>query len=141
MCGPPFVTKEPVAVSSRGIHLLKRFDFNQIWLHQMLRVKVLRDLFSEFPDRQFKAIEMDDFTQQGDDAQKLPDDRIFYVTQQNFLVLGESTRVGKLTRTFVESLNKYSMRIPEDFEILDDEVRMGGCKHLRTKDSICLDFL
>ena len=140
MCGPPFVTREPVMVSEKGIHLLKRFDFNQIWLHQLLRVKVLRDLFNVFPDYDYKAIEMDEFTRQGDDAQELPEDQVLYVTQQNFSVLGESMRDGMLTRTCVNSLNKYSLNIPRDFEILDVEVKMGGCNHLATKDSICPEF-
>jgi hypothetical protein len=140
MCGPPFVSKNPVASTEQGIHLLRRFDFNQIWLHQMLRVKVLRALFTGFPDRAFYAIEMDGFTQQGDDAQKTPDDQLFYVTQQNFMVLGESTRGGELTRTCFNSLNNYQLPIPKEFKILDEEIKMGGCKHLPTRDSICLDF-
>ena len=140
MCGPPHVSREPVFTTNLGIKLLRRFDFNQIWLHQLLRVKVLRTLFESFPDYHFRAIEMDTFTEQGPSARKLPPGQIFYVTEQNFKVLGESTRDGRLTKTCINSLNKYDQEIPDDFEIIDDEVRLGGCSHLPTKDSICLEF-
>jgi hypothetical protein len=140
MCGAPFVSKEAVLTTDLGIQLLRRFDFNQIWLHQLLRVKVLRELFESFPDFDFKPIEMDEFTAQGDNAQKLPVEQSLFVTQQNFMVLGESARGGKLTKTFVKSMKGFGKNVPANFEILEDEVIMGGCKHLPTKNSICHEF-
>ena len=140
MCGPPHVTRTAVASTSRGVRLLKRFDFNQIWLHQLLRVGVLRDLFAGFPDRHFRAIEMDTFTQQGANAKKLPPQQTIYVTQQNFLVLGESLRNGRLTQTCIDSLSRHGCDVPAGFDTIPDEVRMGGCAHLSTGNSICLEF-
>jgi hypothetical protein len=141
MCRAPSVSQKPVFLTDLGVQLLQRYDFNQIWLHQYLRAGVLRKLFEDFPDRDFLAIEMDDFTAQGHNAQKLPGNQIFYVTQQNFMVLGESTRRGQLTRTCLESLRNHGLPVPGNFSILDEEVRMGGCKHLPTKNSISHEFM
>jgi hypothetical protein len=44
---------------------LRRKDYSQIWIHQFLRVKVLRYLFNQFPDEIPTAKAMDDFKKKG----------------------------------------------------------------------------
>ena len=43
---PPTVSADPEMFTQRGDALMRRFNYNNIWLHQFLRVKALRALFS-----------------------------------------------------------------------------------------------
>ena len=68
---------------------LERNSFDHIWIHQFLRVKVLRYLFNAFPDKINVAKDMDFFKS----AIKLPTDYQLYVSKINYAEFGESTEL------------------------------------------------
>src|SRR5437016_4313029 len=81
---------------------LERKGWHQIWIHQLLRVKVLRHLFSRMPKEIASAKLMD---QLKDEIPKPPEHRLF-VTRENFAVFGESTHKGTLNQNCYESIRK-----------------------------------
>ncbi len=116
----------PGAQTDRGDNLLLRYNYNQFWLHQFLRVRVVRDLFASFPDREFVAKEMDDFIS----TEKPGEGTNLFVTEKNFAVFGESSLRGKLTTGCIASMRKYSLNVPEGFETVEKEILIpqGGMR-------------
>jgi hypothetical protein len=82
-----------------------------IWEHQFVRVKLLRNLFESFPDRPFKAKEMDTFPLTKGYGEKC------YIPAKNLVVFGESTSRGELTENCVASFKKWGLEIPKGFTI------------------------
>ena len=91
---------------------LERKGWSQIWIHQILRAKVLRHLFTHLPDHIPSAKAMDDLK---DEVAKLPEHRLF-VTEKNFAVFGESTRRGDITQNCYESMMAAGIELPEWFQ-------------------------
>jgi hypothetical protein len=89
----------------------------QIWIHQILRAKVLRYLFTNLPDHIPSAKAMDELK---NDVPKLPEHRLF-VTKQNFAVFGESTSRGVITQNCYESMVAAGIELPEWFRHPDGE--------------------
>ena len=89
----------------------------QIWIHQILRAKVLRYLFTYLPDHIPSAKAMDELK---NDVPKLPEHRLF-VTKENFAVFGESTRRGVITQNCYESMVAAGIELPEWFRHPDGE--------------------
>jgi hypothetical protein len=89
----------------------------QIWIHQILRAKVLRYLFTHLPDHIPSAKAMDELK---NDVPKLPEHRLF-VTKENFAVFGESTRRGVITQNCYESMVEAGIELPEWFRHPDGE--------------------
>jgi hypothetical protein len=87
---------------------LERKAWHQIWIHQLLKVKVLRHLFSHLPEDIPTAKAMDELK---DNVSKPPDYRLF-VTKKNFAVFGESTHKGNLTRNCYESIKRTNIDLP-----------------------------
>ncbi len=90
---------------------LERKAWFQIWIHQILRAKVLRHLFTHLPDHIPSAKAMDELK---NDVPKLPGHRLF-VTKENFAVFGESTSRGVITQNCYESMVAAGIEIPEWF--------------------------
>ena len=90
---------------------LERRSWHQIWLHQFLRVEVLRGLFEAFPDDIGRAKEMDALKF---GVPKPPGQRLF-VTEQNFAVFGESTKAGRITQGCYESVLASGLTLPGHF--------------------------
>lgn len=109
---------EPLALG--GLRWLRRRDYRQVWLHQLLRVKVLRTLFGGFPEVIAAAKQMDDLHRQA----ALPDDQQLYAISRNALVLGESTSGGRLLKGCAAGLQR-GRGIPVGFEIDDRDVVIG----------------
>jgi hypothetical protein len=97
--------------NSLGDVYLERKGWHQIWIHQLLRVKVLRHLFSHMPKEIASAKLMD---QLKDEVPKLPEHRLF-VTMENFAVFGESTHKGTLNQNCYESIRKTDIALPKWF--------------------------
>jgi hypothetical protein len=97
--------------NSSGDIYLERRGWNQIWIHQLLRVKVLRYLFSQMPAEIASAKLMDHLK---DEIPKPPDLRL-YVTKDNFAVFGESTHKGTINQNCYDSIIKTDIRLPEWF--------------------------
>ena len=96
---------------------LERKAWFQIWIHQILRAKVLRHLFTHLPDHIPSAKAMDEFK---NDVPKLPEHRLF-VTKENFAVFGESTRRGVITQNCYDSMTAAGIALPEWFRHPDGE--------------------
>ena len=109
----PRLTLHPQKVKNLfGDVYLERKGWWQIWIHQIMRAKVLRHLFKHLPDHIPNAKEMDDLK---DDVPKLPEHRLF-VTEKNYAVFGESTRRGMITQNCYESIVDSGIELPEWFQ-------------------------
>jgi len=114
----PRLTLYPGKVkNSFGDVYLERKAWFQIWIHQVLRAKVLRHLFTRLPDHIPSAKAMDELK---NDVPKLPEHRLF-VTKENFAIFGESTRRGVITQNCYESMIAAKMELPEWFRDPDGE--------------------
>jgi hypothetical protein len=114
----PKVTLFPHKVKNPfGDIYLERKAWFQIWIHQILRAKVLRHLFTHLPDVIPNAKAMDELK---NDVPKLAEHRLF-VTKENFAVFGESTRRGVVTQNCYESMVTAKIEIPEWFRNPDGE--------------------
>jgi len=91
-----------------GEMLLERRAYEQFWIHQFLRVKVVRHLFSCFPDILEPASIMDRLKR----AAHKPADHRLWVTAASHAVFGESMRGGVLTENCIESMRQHRMPIP-----------------------------
>jgi hypothetical protein len=91
-----------------GEMLLERRAYEQFWIHQFLRVKVVRHLFSCFPDKLEPASIMDRLKR----AVYKPADHRLWVTAASHAVFGESMRRGVLTENCIESMRQHGIPIP-----------------------------
>ncbi len=98
--------------NSFGDIFLERRGWNQIWIHQLLRVKVLRYLFSKMPTTIASAKLMDHLK---DEIPKPPDLRL-YVTKDNFAVFGESTHKGTINQNCYDSIVTTNIELPAWFQ-------------------------
>ena len=92
-----------------GIALLERNTYKCIWIHQFLRVKVLRHLFESFPDEIPHAKAMDRLKEQV----SKPEDHRIYVTRDTLSVFGESTMRGVITENCYLSLQSGGLPVPD----------------------------
>jgi len=103
---------ENIIKDDTGNIYIQRRNYNKIWNPQFLRVKALKYIFNNFPDRPFMAKEMDYFI----NHLELPEDHKLYVSEQNYFVVGESATRGGLTKNCIDSLSKYGYKIPTYFK-------------------------
>ena len=82
-----------------------------LWQPQFLRVKLLRRVFASFPDRDFRAKEMDSFPKLKLKGEKL------YVPEKNLIRVGESTHRGELTENCLVSFTKWGLEIPHNLKV------------------------
>ena len=109
----PRLTLHPHKVKNLfGDVYFERKGWWQIWIHQIMRAKVLRHLFKHLPDHIPSAKAMDDLK---DNVPKLPEHRLF-VTEKNYAVFGESTRRGMITQNCYESIVDLGIELPEWFQ-------------------------
>lgn len=100
---------------------VRRLRFNQIWYHQFIRAGVLKYMFHSFPDKHFRAKEMDYFI----DDLRMPAHFRLYVTEQNNSLYGESTTLGNITANCAKSFKKNGLPLPDGFQVLDKSILMG----------------
>ncbi len=98
----------------------RRPDYKRIWLHQFLRVKLLRGLFEGFPEVISSAKEMDALHPQ----RMLPPDQARYEIDLNAAVFGESTHRGLITANCAESLRRHR-GLPEGFDVSPRRLVIG----------------
>ena len=106
MLDPAYVTAS--LEMARKERLLERMAYHQIWIHQFIQVKVLRYLFTCFPDIIQNAKDMDDLK---DELVKPYNHRLF-VTETNYSVFGESLISGNITSNCLKSLYEKGFPIP-----------------------------
>lgn len=103
-----------------GLAFHRRVDYKRIWLHQFLRVKVLRRLFEGFPEVVGSAKEMDTLHALA----TLPDDHGRYEIARNAVIFGESTHRGMITANCAESLRRHR-GVPEGFALCSKRLVIG----------------
>ena len=108
--------------NSFGEIYLERKGWHQIWIHQFLKIKVLRYLFSQMPDQIGSAKQMDHLK----DQIPKPADLRLYVTKNNFAIFGESTHKGTINRNCYESIRKTNIELPEWFRKPNDKTVVIG---------------
>lgn len=86
----------------RGNLYLERKNYEQIWIHQLVKVKVIRRLFEAFPDQINQACEMDGLKRQL----SKPTDHRLYVSQLLLSRYGESTHRGRITANCLASMQR-----------------------------------
>ena len=113
-CRPKKLTKQKRLTGKlirpyNGTTLLERKNYKCIWIHQFLRVKVLRHLFNSFPDKIPNAKVMDKLKRHIGK----PNDHRLFVTEQTMAVFGESTMRGVITANCHHSLKSLGLPLPE----------------------------
>lgn len=101
--------------------VLSRNSYNNIWIHQFLRVKVIRHLFENFPSHSFKPKEMDTFHRQI----PLPAEHRLFVSRTSYAVFGESTSRGSVTSNCAKSMMDLSIDIPKGVDVSEKEKILG----------------
>ena len=107
-------------VDDQGDVFLERKNYEQIWIHQYLKVKVLRQLFNSFPEKIPAAKIMDSLKAQV----KKPQNHQIYVTGESLGVFGESTTRGVITRNCYKSLEQHNLTLP------------SWCTHVTTQEIV-----
>ncbi len=96
-------------LDSNANSYLERNSFEQIWIHQFVRAKVIRYLFKSFPDGIIQAKMMDRYKSNV----QLPDSMKLYVTEENLAVFGESTSRGYITQNCYASMVQNNITLPD----------------------------
>jgi hypothetical protein len=105
---------------------LERRRWYQIWIHQLLKVKVLRYLFTRFPERLATGTkEPNAMDKLKHHIVKPPEYRLF-VTKENFAVFGESIRGGVITQNCYDSIITTDIELPDRFrQTTGEHVTLG----------------
>jgi hypothetical protein len=107
----------------------QRKTYSMIWIHQFIRIKALKDVFSMIPNDLKSAIEMDNIV----NSAKLPKSYKFFSLSKSILTLGESTTRGKITENCYKNLIEYKIAVPKEFERSDEVIISGNTKTLLFK--------
>lgn len=109
-------------VDPQGRYYYQRASFSQIWMHQFVRVKVLRYLFGSFPHTEFAAKAMDGYK----DRIRLPSQWRLLGARRGWAVFGESTTRGRVTNNCLASMRGYGISLPDDFPSSGKTMRLGA---------------
>jgi hypothetical protein len=112
-------------VNRDGDIYFERRGWSQIWIHQLMRVKVLRHLFTHLPEELPNANAMDKLKHEI----VKPHAYRLFVTKENFAIFGESTRRGAITQNCYNSIINTGIDLPEWFRHPSGEyVTLGTLK-------------
>ena len=106
MLEPAFLTDDRRSLGNQS--LIGRRSYHQIWIHQFLRVRVLRTLFASFPEVLASPRLMDDMIE----TLGKPGDLGLFVTETSLAAFGESTTRGVLTRNCLASMVRHGFPVP-----------------------------
>lgn len=112
-----------------NLKILERKGYHQIWIHQFLKVKILKFLFNKFGKIKFpykNDLETLDFK-----IQKLnkPKNQKLFLTKKNFAIFGESTVKGAITLNCKENLSVNKIKLPNKFKnYINKKIYIGGFK-------------
>jgi hypothetical protein len=112
---------------AEGYEYTERRNYYQFWIHQFLRVGIIRELFQEFPDHDFVPKEMDAWMGQnpGQAIKEFKNEQKMYVSRENFARFGESSSWGAITQNCVDSMARYGLKLPDTFNTTHHEIFMG----------------
>lgn len=97
-----------------NIKLIEKKNYQQIWIHQFIRVKALRHFFKLFNNQ---ILDTPGAMDPIKDQFQKPKSHRLYVTEENHAVYIESAARGKLTKQCYDSLIKHNIEIPSHFSI------------------------
>lgn len=123
------VSAEGGTTTPDGEALLRRLDYFQFWIHQYVRVGVLREAFRRFPGEPTRAKQMDLWMGQEPgycEIWKVPAGEKRYVTTRNLAVFGESTDGGRILSACAANMDRLGITPPTVVERIDADVRMGA---------------
>jgi hypothetical protein len=98
-------------VNSFGNIYFERKAWHQFWIPQLMKVKVLRHLFTQLPDVIPATKTMDELK---NNVVRPLEHRLF-VTKENFAVFGESTNKGLITQNCYDSIRRTGIELPRWF--------------------------
>lgn len=110
-----------VATSIIGEKAFQRKTYTEIWLHQIIRARILRHLFSSMPSVIPNAKTMDSYLEEI----PLPKNTNLWVSANSKTTYGESTTRGKITKNCYLHLSKNKCAIPTAFEVARASIHMG----------------
>ena len=113
--------KSEYIIRNNGQTYLRRKGYRMIWIHQFMRVKVLKTLFSYFPSNMKSAKNMDYIMYQH----SLPDDQKLYMLDHNAAIYGESTSRGLITKNCLASFQNKGIVLPADFGVSNKTIIQG----------------
>lgn len=101
---------------------LERLDNRHIFLHQFVRVKVLRTLLTHFPNRPINTMRLDCLSPIifNNDKERL------FVLDTNRLMLAESIVDEKIPKNCFKSIQKKGIKFPESRQVGEVEVLIGS---------------
>lgn len=116
-----------LAPGPAGLEWIERKNYYQFWIHQFMRVSVLRSLFKSFPDRNYSAKEMDTFTGQEENqlVKEFDAQQKMYVSLNNYARFGESTHRGYLLDNCYHSMLDNGIEPPEEMKRISHSILMG----------------
>jgi hypothetical protein len=95
--------KDSILHIEGNIKLIRRASFaNVFWMPQFFRTKIISKVFNSFPDNDFEAKRMDAYLKEV----KMDSSFMFYVTEKNYVVLGESASRGIGTQSLKRSMKE-----------------------------------
>jgi len=97
-----FLTGASIKDTNNSIYL-ERNGYEQIWIHQLLKVKVLRYFFEAMPTEIAMAEVMDEYKK----GILKPSGHRLYVSRWNLARFGESTRRGLITANCLASMQRH----------------------------------
>lgn len=107
MWEPAYLTGASIR-DEQGNRYLERINYEQIWIHQFIRVKVLRHLFMAMPAEITRANEMDALKRKI----SKPTEHRLYVSQCPYGRFGESTHRGKITTNCLANMYRIGFTPP-----------------------------
>jgi hypothetical protein len=111
MLSPDYLTGEGILI--RNEKLIERKGYHQIWIHQFVKVKIIRYLFLNFPDIIEKPRILDPLKHKI----KKPDNHKLFVTSTNHSIFGESSFFGVITENCYRSMSERGINIPSWFDV------------------------
>lgn len=97
-----------------------RGDWSRIWLHQFVRVRLLRELMEPMPAKLARAKMMDDLLKTRSPWQ----DSMTYIVRRSLITVGESTTRGRLTKNCAESMQRCGVLAP-GYSVTDSVIIRG----------------
>jgi hypothetical protein len=104
--------------------LLQRRRWQNFWLHQFYRAKVIQEIVGNFPGEPDYPREMDRWVNKP-----ITGNRKLYVTKKSIALFGESSRNRRLLHNASVSLKKHNIAVPDDYKTLKSSRYFGTRKY------------
>ena len=114
-----------------NLKILERKSYHQIWIHQFLKVKILKFVFSRLGSLEFPYKNNQKSMDYMINKLNKPKKQKLFVTKKNFAIYGESTVKGVITLNCKENLSINKIKLPDRFKnYINKKIYIGGFKFL-----------